>query len=267
MWRFSCKGTACSDSASFYSKLIWTVCLPLSLVVMIYPTFAQEGRIPKAVVIVAQDSTVRINTSGSPGTGVVIRNGEGSCQILTAYHVINQLSGAEGGEVWFRGGTRLLFTPSNTSRVGSTDLASISMAERCPVSNVATLGNTNDLMIGDLIFVSGFSANLSPEVDTASFRISAGRIVSQTEQPDGYSLTYDATTMPGMSGGGVFSSKGALIGIHGRGETLGQSGVKVAAMGLSIKLLFNIKTTVPSENRVPSLFQRGLRNLCPGVVC
>ena len=241
--------------------------LALILLVVDSPTIAQESRIPGAVVQVARDATVRIDTPGSPGTGVVIRNSEGSCQILTAYHVSKQLSSAEGGEVWFRNGSRLPFSQSNVSKVGTTDLASINLAERCPVVNVATLGNPNDLMIGEQIFVSGFSANLSPEVDTASFRIMAGPIVSQTEQRDGYSLTYEAATMPGMSGGGVFSAKGLLMGIHGRGETLGQSGVKVAAMGLSVKLLNGINAPVRFEFRIPSSVPGGGSKQCPGVVC
>jgi S1-C subfamily serine protease len=248
-------------------RVEWFASMTLSLLVAISPTLAQEGGIPGVVVRVARDATVRIDTPGSPGTGVVIRNSEGSCQILTVYHVSTQLSRAEGGEVWFRNGRRLPFAQSNTSRVGATDLASISLAERCPVHHVASLGNPNDLMIGDQIFVSGFSANLSPEVDTASFRITAGRIVSQTEQPDGYSLTYDAATMPGMSGGGVFSAKGFLMGIHGRGETLGQSGVKVAAMGLPVKLLNGSNAPAPSEYRAPWSFPGGASKPCPGVVC
>jgi len=250
----------CRHAARYASLL-------MGLLLVSRPTIAQEGRIPSAVVRIANNATVRIDTPGSPGTGVVIRNGESSCVILTAYHVTTQLSGAEGGEVWFRNGRRLQFAQSNISRVGRSDLASISLAKHCPVHNAATLGNPNDLMIGDQIYVSGFSANLSPEVDTASYRITSGRIVSQTEQPDGYSLTYDAETMAGMSGGGLFSAKGLLMGIHGRGETLGQSGVKIAAMGLSVKLLKSINAPARSEFRIPSSFHGGGSQHCPGVVC
>jgi serine protease Do len=34
----------------------------------------------------------------------------------------------------------------------------------------------------------------------------------------GYTIIYDALTLPGMSGGGVFNSNGELVAIHGYGD-------------------------------------------------
>lgn len=230
---------------------------------------AQEERIPGAIRGVAPAATVRIETPGNSGSGVVIANSQERCTLLTAFHVAQQLRGGEQGEIRFQNGGRMQLDSSMVRRVASTDMAIIEANARCPVQRTAILGSANDIMIGDLVYVSGYSANVSPEVSSTSYRISQGRILSISEQPDGYSLFYDALTISGMSGGPLFSSKGLLVGIHGRGETLGLTGQKVAAMAMSVRLLGpGFGSSKDNRNFAPTPLQSpGSVRLCPGVIC
>jgi len=225
---------------------------------------AQEERIPKSVLKIALASTVRIDTSGSPGSGIVIKNAPMNCQVLTAFHVVKQTANGEKGAIIFNNEKTLEYDINSYFQIGSSDLAILSLGYQCPVQHSALLGNPNDIKVGDRVFISGFSSNLSPEVISPSYRVSAGHILSLTEQRDGYSLTYDASTFSGMSGGGIFSSSGTLIGIHGRGETLGQSGVKAAAMGMSVQLLSNAIQSLPDRQSAPTTSPG---KACPGVIC
>lgn len=228
---------------------------------------ANDLVIPKAVLAIAHAATVRIDTPGSPGSGVVIRNERDSCTLLSAYHVAASIQEKEAGDVLFRSGQSLPLRRDMIARVGQTDFAILKIPNSCPVGRVAVLANPNDVLIGDRVFVGGFSANISPEVHSASYRVVGGRLLSVSEQLDGYSLTYDVDTVSGMSGGPIFSPSGLLIGIHGRGETLGNTGQKIAGMGMSVRLALRILgQTSGGFESLPSI--QPLRSSpCPGVIC
>lgn len=239
-----------------------------SSTIMSSPVAAELLLPPKHLSILAQESTVRIDTSGSPGSGVLIRNSSTRCVILTAHHVAAQLKGTEEGEIHFRGGGIRTFNNIHIAKKGSSDLASITLDTSCPASNTAIMGNPNDVRLGDIIYISGYSANISPEVNNYSYRLPRAQIISLTEQRDGYSLTYTNKTVSGMSGGGIFSKTGELIGIHGRGETLGSSGEKIASMGMSLRLLYEPSTgneQLGRNQRSRSYQPKG--KSCPGVIC
>jgi tetratricopeptide (TPR) repeat protein len=84
---------------------------------------------------------------------------------------------------------------------------------------VATLANENDLQVGQDVYTAGFpfekpvfSMGLGQAVAVVNRRLNGDR--------GGYTVIYDAHTLPGMSGGGVFDTKGRLVAIHGVGEKL-----------------------------------------------
>jgi tetratricopeptide (TPR) repeat protein len=59
-------------------------------------------------------------------------------------------------------------------------------------------------------------------------------VVNRRIQGDkgGYSIIYDAWTLPGMSGGGVFNSDGHLVAIHGLGDRISESTLEVVAINI-----------------------------------
>lgn len=97
---------------------------------------------------------------------------------------------------------------------------------------VASIGPTNDLNIGDFVYVSGWpdpEKEKDPEtgycrgkVTKRARRIASvivtGKIDDPNQSENGYSIFYLDFTRPGMSGGPVFDQNGFLIGIHGRGS-------------------------------------------------
>lgn len=243
--------------------------LSLSLALAVpQPTTAETLSPPKHLSTIAQASTVRIETTGSPGSGVLIRNSATRCVILTAHHVVSQLQGEEEGAIHFREGGTRSFHRKSIEKKGNSDLAAITLDTSCPASNTALMGNPNDIGLGDTIYISGYSANRSPEVNNDSYRLPRAEIISLTEQRDGYSLTYTNKTVSGMSGGGIFSKKGELIGIHGRGETLENSGEKIASMGMSLRLLLKPSAGIHNKHQRPrNIRHQQMNKACPGVVC
>ena len=218
---------------------------------------------------VATDTTVRILTPGPSGSAVVVKNNQG-CIIATALHVVDSVKQGESGEAVFASSKSIVFSARDVMRIPGKDLAIIQLVEICPVQQIAVLGLINDVVIGDQVFVSGFSSNSSPEVISPSFRVEPGVLKSLTPQSDGYSLTYSADTQSGMSGGGVFDAKGRLIGIHGRGETLGQSGQKVAAMGILAQGLMTYLYPGGGSSGYKKFeynFNKNNSLGCPGVIC
>ena len=228
---------------------------------------AEQVSIPRHVNRVARSATILIQTPASPGSAVVIKNSPDSCVVITAFHVVEVINEKEYGDLLFPSGATLKLRPEMITRVQGTDFALLRMPTSCPVAQVAVQGSPNDVHIGDRVYISGFSANISPEVVRPSFRVVSGTILSLSEQRDGYSLTYDTNTVSGMSGGPIFASNGTLIGLHGRGETLAYTGEKIASMGMSVRLARELAAYTPYEPRPTELPQPLRLAPCPGVVC
>jgi tetratricopeptide (TPR) repeat protein len=79
------------------------------------------------------------------------------------------------------------------------------------------LGTASALKAGDVVYTAGFP------LQQPGFSFNQGKAIAVvdrriTNDRGGYSIVYDAETLPGMSGGGVFDSNGQLVAIHGQGE-------------------------------------------------
>jgi S1-C subfamily serine protease len=82
------------------------------------------------------------------------------------------------------------------------------------VAKVAPLGS---LKTTDKVYTAGFP------FEQPGFAFGKGEAFSVvnnrlTEDGGGYTIIYDASTLPGMSGGGVFDRSGQLVAIHGQGD-------------------------------------------------
>jgi len=184
---------------------------------MSFPLFAQDladlfEEIKKSVVtIYVQES---LNTgSGDPrtftsneglGSGVLINNNV----ILTASHVV---ANADKIMVQFFDGESLPATTTRISRVA--DVAVITLQNPPTDPHIAQIGNSDEVRIGEDIFVVGAPMGLPYSLSTG---IISGRHAEHGFSNDGKSLEFfqtDASINTGNSGGPMFNYKGEVIGI------------------------------------------------------
>jgi len=134
------------------------------------------------------------------GSGVVIDSG-----ILTAAHVIRN---CDNFKIYFRDGT---IYDSNEYYISDyIDCGIIKINDKNLVS--AHFGDSDNLKIGDEIYIVG-----CPFGYEMAWTLTKGIISGLNRDIDffgeGLLLQGDAASWPGNSGGGVFDSKGSLIGI------------------------------------------------------
>ncbi len=81
---------------------------------------------------------------------------------------------------------------------------------------VAQVAEPGSLKVGDAVYTAGF-----PKGEGFLFgQGEAQAVVNKRLVGDrgGYTVVYDANTLPGMSGGGAFNNEGRLVAIHGQGD-------------------------------------------------
>jgi tetratricopeptide (TPR) repeat protein len=82
---------------------------------------------------------------------------------------------------------------------------------------VAAFADRDNLKVGDQVYTAGYP------FERPGFKFAGGQAVAVlnkrlTSDGGGYTVIYDANTLPGMSGGGVFNKAGQLVAIHGQGD-------------------------------------------------
>lgn len=191
---------------------------------------------------IAEKVTVKIETPGYPGSGVIVGKNGNTYYVLTARHVIKGVNPGEevyinthDGEFYQLDTTKIENLPNNI------DL-SLLQFKSDRVYPLATISEYNyrlyqkrdyenrlfsDASNKQYVFVSGFPLGLEQKVFSSGilFDNSATAIAYQPDPSNpellgGYELIYTNLTHPGMSGGAVFDTKGRLVGIHGRADGL-----------------------------------------------
>jgi tetratricopeptide (TPR) repeat protein/S1-C subfamily serine protease len=96
------------------------------------------------------------------------------------------------------------------------DIAVIKFRSLLPYQ-AAQLAKNSPIKNQDLVYTAGFPANSS------ELKFDSGQVVAHTKdrissKDGGYTMLYDAETLPGMSGSGVFDQEGKVVAIHGQGD-------------------------------------------------
>lgn len=190
------------------------------------------------------DATVVVQTSknGTPvstGTGFVYKVDGSTAYVMTNNHVI---SGGDSAKVIFSDGT-----DADTKILGGdtyADIAVLTVASSS-IKQVATIGNTENLRLGDTTFAVG-----APLGDTYSGTVTKG-ILSGKDRLVEVSLTgttydyymkvlqTDAALNPGNSGGPLCNINGEVIGVNSLKLTQEQtstSNYSVEGMGFAIPI-------------------------------
>ncbi len=170
------------------------------------------------VATIATPITVQINSSLGDGSGVIIAKNGNIYTVLTVNHVVED----SNIKYSIRTHQEQDYTVIDVVNLQKTDeepdlaILKFESPEEYPV---ATLGNSEQSIIGSQIYVFGYPATGGLFGTDRSPELSPGLVTSRPKtRPEGYTLRYQAVTWSGMSGGPVFDADGRVIGIHGQGE-------------------------------------------------
>jgi hypothetical protein len=185
-----------------------------------------------AVKNIAQATTVEIKLqlNKTVGSGVIIAHQGDLYTIATNRHVVcaqkrcNTLPSGEKYSLGLADGKQYKIEPQAIKLAeNGLDLAVIQFRSSRNYA-VAQIAQPDSLKANDLVYTAGFP------FEEPGFSFNEGKaiaVVNKRLQGDsgGYSVIYDAATLPGMSGGGVFDRNGYLVAIHGLGDRYRQNAV------------------------------------------
>jgi len=189
---------------------------------------------------------VQSQQGGSEGSGVII-DAEG--HVLTNNHVV---AGGENGKVAVTLSDGRIFEATIVGTDPTTDLAVIKLENAPDDLEPATLGDSNDVQVGEPVLAVGNPLGLANTATTG--------IVSALDRPvsasgeDGSdtvvtnAIQIDAAVNPGNSGGPLFDASGRVIGITSSIATLssgmgGQSG----SIGLGFAIPVNLASNIADQ--------------------
>ena len=180
---------------------------------------------------IAEQVTVKIDGI-KQGSGVLVSKDGDRYTVLTAWHVVEDVNPGEEFFVYTTSGKKYPMLTESITQVSNVDMGLISFNSGNDY-DVATIGPMKSASSGNIVYVSGFPLPTSA-VPNRIRRFLEGKVIanSNISIPKGYQLLYSNATLPGMSGGGVFNSRGQIVAIHGQGETSAQMSEQT---GIAIK--------------------------------
>jgi tetratricopeptide (TPR) repeat protein len=174
---------------------------------------------------IAKAVTVEINLQedSSVGSGVIIARQGDLYTLVTNRHVVcgkksrNKVPTGESYDLGLADGQHYRVTAASVKLLGTDlDLAIIQFRSQRNYA-VAKVAASDSLKVNAKIYVTGFP------FEQPGFSFNEGGTIAVvnkrvTGDNGGYTIIYDAPTLPGMSGGGVFDPNGRLVAIHGVGD-------------------------------------------------
>ncbi len=160
----------------------------------------------------ARQTTVRIETVKSSGSGTLVRSSGQIYTVLTSWHVV----AFDKGDRTIVTSDGLIHQPleGTVRRLGNTDLA-IAQFRSTTNYKIAPI-STGSAAVGEPVLLAGFPTDSKAGALTVTRGFVS--VLLPKSLPQGYKLGYTNEVKIGMSGGPVFNAKGLLIGINGRGK-------------------------------------------------
>jgi tetratricopeptide (TPR) repeat protein/V8-like Glu-specific endopeptidase len=203
--------------------------LPLSLAVTLISLANEAGaKTTSEVKSIAQSTVVevKLQQGKSIGSGIIIHRQGSLYTVVTNRHVLcaNILCGElpdKNYSLKLSDGEQYQVPRKSIKLLGNDQQPKLDLAimqfrsdRRYAVAQLAAPASLNKF---DTIYATGFPSS-SP-----GFSFNSGKaiaVVNRRLDADygGYTVIYDAHTLSGMSGGGVFNADGQLVAIHGKGE-------------------------------------------------
>jgi Trypsin-like peptidase domain/TPR repeat/Tetratricopeptide repeat len=168
---------------------------------------------------------IRLQQDSSVGSGIIIARAGDLYTIATNRHVVcgikqkrrDKVPAGETYELGLADGQKYRVKADSVKLIGTDlDLAIVQFrsSRKYPL---AQIGSASGIKVTDVVYAAGFP------LAQPGFSFNQGNVIAVVDKRitgdrGGYSMIYDAFTLPGMSGGGVFDASGRLVAIHGQGE-------------------------------------------------
>jgi tetratricopeptide (TPR) repeat protein len=191
-------------------------------------TASEVRAIAKAVTV-----EIKLPKQKDNGSGIIVQKQGDLYTLVTNRHVIcgsiycNRIPASDVFVIELPDGQKYKVANSSIKMLGSSDntvdLAIIQFRsnQNYPVAKLAESGS---LQVEDQVYASGFPCDrdVAPCRPLGYF-FGDGKAIAVVDKrltgdSGGYTIIYDAPTLPGMSGGGVFNGNGELVAIHGYGD-------------------------------------------------
>jgi tetratricopeptide (TPR) repeat protein len=215
----------------------------------------------------ASSIKIKLQKNGSVGSGVIIDRStspNGSLYTLvTNRHVVCGAAGSGCTTLPASESYSLNLVDGQSYRVNSKDIKLLSGDVDLAIvrfrSNrkyaVVSIADAGSLQASSLVYTAGFPDQQS------SLIFGVGKVLAAVNKrlvgdAGGYGIIYDAKTLPGMSGGGVFNIKGQLVAIHGYGDRY-KPGTDLNNSRINTKIGYN--RGIPARWLVQGLDEFGIK--------
>ncbi|MBE9145657.1 tetratricopeptide repeat-containing S1 family peptidase [Planktothrix mougeotii] len=208
------------------------------------------------VAAIAEPITVQINSQLGDGSGVIIAKNGKIYTVLTVNHVVEDAN-VEYSVRTSDGKSHpslKIMRLQNDDREPDLAIIQFESSQQYPV---ATLGNSEQAVIGAQIYVYGYPATGGLTGVEREPELSPGLVTSRPKnRPEGYNLRYQAVTWSGMSGGPVFDSEARVVGLHGQGEF----GFAQTSSGDVAPIKTGFNAAIPINLFMTKLLETGLKS-------
>jgi putative serine protease PepD len=188
---------------------------------------------------------VQTPQGGAEGSGVII---DDKGHVVTNNHVV---SGAENDTVQVTLSDGRLFDAKIVGLDPATDLAVVQLVDAPDDLQPATLGDSDDVSVGESVLAVGNPLGLA-NTATTGIVSAVDRPVSASGEGGGTSVVtnaiqIDAAINPGNSGGPLFDAQGRVIGITSSIATLSSGGTQSGSIGLGFAIPVNLAKTIGQQ--------------------
>lgn len=175
------------------------------------------AKTPREIAKIAKPITVQINSRSGDGSGFIVAKDKNTYIVLTNSHVVKENVAYTIGTY---DGKKYPVTGVISFQVQQNDPDLAILRFNSPNQYpTAVLGNSNQVAVGDRIYVYGYPSIGGRTGNSREAEFSPGYITSiRRNPPQGYNLAFNAVTWGGMSGSPVLAGNGRVIGVHGAGD-------------------------------------------------
>jgi tetratricopeptide (TPR) repeat protein len=192
------------------------------------------------------------------GSGVIIHRQGNLYTVVTNRHVVCKVKGS-CNESGLRNSDRLKAPDGQIYKVSKSNIKLLKDSKGQPLDlaivqfrsnksyQVAQVADPGSLKVDDAVYTAGFPAGQGWLFGSGKAQAVVNRRLK--DDKGGYTVVYDAETLPGMSGGGAFDRNGRLVAVHGVGDRFTEN--TQAEVGTSNRAKSQVGSKIGSNRGIP----------------